>query len=186
MKCYEKLLALAAVVLTLPLLAAGQQDATRLAPVKASLMQNLDASKVHNGDEVRAKLKSTVHLANGTKLASGTILTGHVTEDQVNQQGTSKLGLCFDQALLKDGKSIPIKAMLVGASQPPYQTINRTTNYMWSPGTRQVDQIDALPGIDLHSRVSSKNSGVFVSSKKDLKLDNASQLEFAVGPQSGA
>jgi len=185
MKFYEKLLALAAVVLTLPLLAAGQ-DASRLTPVKASLMQNLDAKKVHNGDEVRAKLKSTAHLTDGTELPSGSILTGHVTEDQLNQQGTSKLAVRFDQAHLKSGKDIPIKAMLVGASQPPYQTVNRTTNYMWTPGTRQIDQIDALPGIDLHSRVSSKDSGVFVSSKKDVKLDNASQLEFAVGPQSGA
>lgn len=54
----------------------------------------------------------------------------------------------------------------------------------WTPNTLQVDQLNVVSGVDLHSRIHSKNSAVFVSqSKDDVKLDRGSQLTLAIGKQ---
>lgn len=45
----------------------------------------------------------------------------------------------------------------------------------------QIDEIGALSGVDLHSRIASKNSGVFVSTKKDdMKLSAGSEFALAI------
>ena len=47
-----------------------------------------------------------------------------------------------------------------------------------------IDQIGALKNVDLHSRLASQNSGVFVSTKKDdVKLMKGSRLELALAEQ---
>ena len=40
-----------------------------------------------------------------------------------------------------------------------------------------------VSGVDLHSKISSQNSGVFVSMKKnDVKLKAGSEIQFAIAP----
>ncbi len=54
----------------------------------------------------------------------------------------------------------------------------------WNDGTLAVDQIGAMNGVDLHSKIASQNSGVFVSTNKDnMKLVNGSELELAIAQQ---
>ena len=53
----------------------------------------------------------------------------------------------------------------------------------WTPATVQIDQENVASGVDLHSKISSQNSGVFVSTKKDdIKLRAGSEIQFAIGP----
>ncbi len=158
-------------------------------PVDASLQRNLDARKDKPGAEFEARLNSTVHLKNGPKLPSGTMLLGTVTTDHMRVRGTSRLALRFTEAKLKDGKDIPIKATIVNVSQPNYGYSMDGTSpaLIWSDKTLQVDELDALSGVDLHSKISAKNSGVFISHKKDnMKLSAGTRFTLAIAAKKKA
>jgi hypothetical protein len=185
-----------AVALALPLFAysqtpvAGYREATRMVRARSELTRTLDARKDHSGSAVEAKLRQNLTLTNGTKLPTGTILVGEVTMDDMQQQGLSRLALRFNQARLKNGTTVPIKATIVGFFGPgandydgyPQEGGDQVPN-SWTDGTLQVDQINVVGGVDLHSKISSANSGVFVSTKKDnVKLEKGSELQFAIGP----
>ncbi len=207
MKSHWNMLAIATAVLSLPLAGVAQNssaqntqdnsgsqmqstgmgEAMRMAPADAELSRNLDARKDHPGSPVRAHLTQTVHLKNGPELKSGTILIGQVVADDMQQQGTSRLALRFDQAQLKDGKVIPIKATITSIFLPQsgYYPSTPPPN-SWSDQTLRIDQINVVPGVDLHSNIASRNSGVFVSTKKDVKLGAGSDIQLAVAPAAAA
>jgi hypothetical protein len=211
MKYYFKTLAVVTTVVVLPLFAysqtstgqdsqstgftepvTGHREAMRMVPARAELMHPLDAKKDQSGSAVQAKLRQKVTLADGTELPNGTILVGEVTVDDMQQQGMSKLALRFNQARLKDGTAVWIKATIVGLFGPvaagdgydeyPVEAGEQVPN-SWTDRTLQVDQINVVAGVDLHSQISSGNSGVFVSTKKDdVKIDKGSEIQFAIAP----
>ena len=173
---------------------ASSQDsaapAMHMVPARAALNGALVASKVKPGDEFRATLAEKVQLQNGPKLPAGTVLIGQISTDDTNQAGTSKLALRFTSAKLKDGQTVPIKATIVGildtglANEDTYRlNPNGQTPASWNDGTLTVDQIGAMNGVDLHSKIASQNSGVFVSTKDNIKLVNGGELELAIAQQ---
>jgi hypothetical protein len=198
MKGHHRALAFATAVFALPLFAysqdattqdstqAAHHEATLMRPASALLVGNLDAVKDQSGYTVSAKLEGKVSLSDGTELPRGTVLLGKITTDDMQQQGTSKLALRFDQARLKNGTTVPIRATIVGFYAPAEGQIDEASGVVpnnWTANTVQLDQQDAAPGIDLHSKISSQNSGVFVSSRKDdVKLRAGSQIQFAIAP----
>jgi hypothetical protein len=161
--------------------------ALHLVPATALLLDTLDAKKLEPGAGFTAKLNTKVHLANGTELPAGTVLHGAVTSDDMNLQGTSKLALQFTTAQLKDGQSVPIKAAIVGlyfndGSEDAY---NGWAD--WNKQTEGVEQLDAMSGVDLHSKIDSQNSGVFVTTRKDdVKLGRGSNFSLAIAAEPGA
>jgi hypothetical protein len=168
-------------------------EASDMVPAQAALDKTLDAKSVKAGDQFEAKLTSKVHLKNGTELPSGTQLVGTVGTDDMQQNGQSKLALCISEAKLKDGKTVPVKATIVGVYGPgsggpsPYPVVpgDQVTNE-WTSSIHQVDQLGALSNVDLHSKLTSKNSGVLVSTKKDdFKLKQGTELALAIAPQNG-
>jgi hypothetical protein len=169
--------------------AAAQQEAAIMVPAQAAMIKSLDARKDKPGEEFRARLNNTVHLKNGPELPHGTILIGQVTTDDMQTSGNSRLALRFTEAKLKDGKVIPLKAMIVGVQPPESDTpteLNEQAPLPWNSNTLQVDQEGVFSGVDLHSRVNSQNSGVFVTKTKDnVKLRAGSELTLAVAAQSG-
>ena len=169
----------------------GMRAARRMVRARATLDRNLDSTKVKPGDEFRARLAKKVQLNNGPLLPEGTVLVGKVAADDMNVGGTSKFALRFTHANLKDGQVVPIKATIVGIYAPetvtsedyPIPAGDEVPN-TWNDGTLAVDQIDALPGVNLHSKIASKNSGVFVSTKKDnFKLEAESEFALAIAAQ---
>jgi hypothetical protein len=165
-------------------------DALHMVPARAALNGSLTASKVKAGDEFRATLAEKVQLSNGPKLPAGTILIGQISTDDMNQSGTSKLALRFTSAKLKNGQTIPIKATIVGildtglANEDTYRlNPNGQTPSSWNDGTLAIDQLGAMSGVDLHSKIASSNSGVFVSTKDNIKLVNGGELELAIAQQ---
>lgn len=172
----------------------GEHEAIRMVPARAELMHSLDAKldakKDQAGSAVEAKLRQKVVLTDGTILPNGTMLLGVVAMDDMQQQGMSKLALRFDRARLRNGTVVPIKATIVGFFGPG---VNDSDSYpavpgdqvpnSWNDGTLQIDQIDVVGGVDLHSGIASANSGVFVSTKKDdIKLNHGSEIQFAIAP----
>lgn len=166
----------------------GEHEAMRMVRARAVLQRSLNADKDKAGSEFEAKLSQKVQLHNGPELPSGTILVGKVAKDDMNVAGTSKLALRFTEAKLKDGQTVPIKATIVGLfhgpnSDPEGFDEGSTPDVpnTWNDGTLQVDEIDALPGVDLHSKIASRNSGVFVAKdKKNMTIDANRELALAI------
>jgi hypothetical protein len=170
---------------------AGQHEAMQMVPAQADLIKPLDARKAQPGMQFRVVLSNTIHLKNGTELPHGTALIGLVSTDDMHLSGTSKLALRFTKAELRNGKVLPIKATIVGVFPPaeqgaeeyPVAPGDQDTN-SWTNQMLQVDQIGALSGVDLHSKIASMNSGVFVSTKKhDVKLSAGSEFALAIAAQ---
>jgi hypothetical protein len=167
---------------------AGTHEAALMVPAQAYLVRDLDAKKDHSGESFEAKLSDSVQLKNGPELPKGTILTGVIENDDMQIHAQSKLALRITNAELKDGKVIPVKATIVGIDAP------QSTNYEgfpvapggqapndWNKETLAVDQIGALHDVDLHSRISGKNSGVLDSTRNNnMKLREGTELELAI------
>jgi hypothetical protein len=173
-----------------PTLSSARHEAMEMIPVETSLERNLDARKDKPGVQFQVRLRETAHLKNGPELPNGTTLIGTVTADRMNAQGTSRFALRFTEARLKDGRTIPIRATIMDVSRPengfgidPGTEAAQT----WRGKALQVDQIGALSGVDLHSRIGARNSGVFVSRKKDnMKFSAGTQLTLAIAAKKAA
>jgi len=201
MKIFCKTLALTAVIsaLSLPVLAqsasgpdsqslqASANEAAQMIPAIATLPHALDADKDHLDSTIEAELNRKVTLSNGTVLPSHTVLIGKVTRDDMQAAGTSEFALRFDQAQLKNGKIVPIKATIVDVRLPNSNIAAASASNDWTEKTLTVEQIDAVSGVDLHSEIASNNSAVFVSTKKhDVKVPAGSELKLAIGPATDA
>ena len=159
---------------------AGMRVAETMVPAQADLSTDLVADKIHVGETFHATLSDKVYLKNGPVLPRGTELVGQIVNDDMNLNGASKLALRFTKADLKGGVTIPIKATIVSFDQNPEEPGNGYVN-LWTDQMLQVDQIGALKGVDLHSRISGANSGVFVSTTNDhMKLSKGSELDLAI------
>ncbi len=168
----------------------SQADASKMVPALATLQHAIDAKKVQPGTQFRATLQQTVHLKNGTELPRDTVLVGTIATDQMHDGGTSTLALRFTQAQLKGGKVIPIQAdiMGIGGAITGDPTESYTSSYPLSPWdgtTTQVDEPGVLYGFDFHSKIGGRNSGYFVSTKRDdMKLSAGSQISLAIAAQN--
>lgn len=156
----------------------GQTEANRMVPAEAILAKTIDSRKAQAGQQFSATLSDKVQLKNGPELPRGTELIGTVATDDMHASGTSRLALRFTQAQLKDGKTIPIKATIVslynadgGDSYDP--------NF-WTPDVLRIDQERALSGVELHSRIADRNSGVFVSTKDEVRLPRGYGIALAI------
>jgi hypothetical protein len=163
---------------------AQQQEAAQMVSAQAHLLKTLDARKTRNGGQFEAVLDNSVHLKNGTELPHGTVLVGKVATDQMHPNGTSRLALRFTEAKLKDGKAVPIHVMIAGVGGPVedgYYGNYTDAPPTWSKSVLQMDENGAINDVDFHSNISSADSGVFVSTKKDdVKLSAGSQLSLAI------
>jgi len=162
-------------------------EAQQMVPARASLTHTWDANKLKPGERIEAKLAGKVVLKNGTELPNGSMLTGVVTTDNMHP-GNSKLALRFTEAKTTHGQTVPITATIVGVF-PPQSTTGQGYNNVagnqapnnWTNSELQVDQLNAIGGVDLHSRIAGENSGVFVTNKKDdVKLAQGSELTLAI------
>jgi hypothetical protein len=166
---------------------AGSSEAAQMVPARAYLTHKLDAKDAKPGTQFTADLSQSIVLRNGTELPRGTKLIGTVATDDLNMQGASKLALSITEAQLKDGKTIPVEATIVGVYGPESETAQGYTVAPgdeeandWTQNILSIDEMDAMSGVDLHSRIATRNSGVFVSKKKDIKLSAGSELALAI------
>lgn len=163
----------------------GASEAQHMVPARASLTHALDANSTHAGDQFRATLTETVHLNNGVVLHRGDALVGEVSTDDMNTTGKARLAVRFTQVVPKNGQAIPIKATIV-ALYKPEDLVNSYSESAdvpnnWNDGTLTVDELGVVSGVDLHSRIASENSGVFVTtSKNDVKIPAGSEIALAI------
>jgi hypothetical protein len=95
---------------------AGQASASaaQATNVSAELTKKIESKDAKAGDQVFAKTTSEAHLANGTKIPKGSKLLGHVTDVQAKSKENhdGHVAFCFDHAVLKDGREVPVNAIV--------------------------------------------------------------------------
>ena len=89
-----------------PMMAQGAVPAGTILPV--SLNKGLNASKVHTGQEIRARVMQDVP---GTQMRRGAEVVGHVVEVNSSRNGPAKLAIRFDSVRVH-GQSIPVSTNL--------------------------------------------------------------------------
>ena len=164
-----------------------RREASDMVPAHAALENTLDTKNCHIGQQIRAKLGENVQLKNGPKLPNGTMLIGKITQVETQPKNV-KLAVRFTQAKLKDGTTVPIRAMVVAIARPSsgmnFGNPSTPARDLWNRNTYQVDQIGAVSGADLHSKINGRNSAVISSDKKnDVKIDAGSRLDMAIAKQ---
>ncbi len=172
--------------------AGGSALAMQMVPARAALTRDIDAAKIKSGTQIQIRLADKVHLKNGTELPSGTVLIGTVTSDHMKATGASRLALDFTQARLKNGSTMPIKATIVGVAPPEHMNdagydvpAGQQMPNTWNTSMLQIDAINALSGVDMHSKIDGQNSGVFISNKKhDMKFGAGTEFALAIGAAS--
>ena len=181
-------LPIAGALLLFPSIAPAQTLASNT-PGVVELTHALDSKKLTSGATIQTRLTHPVRLADGTKLPTGTWLNATVAEDDMQVGGKVKLALRFTEARMKDGKTVPIKATILAVATQPTPVTNAANDeevLMPVPENlnNQPDIVDATgvaSGVDLHSKASSQNSGVFVTSTKDdIKLPLGTKMELAL------
>lgn len=177
--------------------ASAQQDTTQqqswnMVGATARLQQKLDASTAHSGQEVRAKLNGSVRVS-GMHLNRGTELVGKVDQVQASSNGgTSMLSIVFNQAKMKDGRTVPVKVTVLGAYPSDEAQLAINGNQTMPPPPRHVEnneRVDQEAGtlhhVSLHSAVQNQDSVTFRDDRGDLKLKAGTFLELGIAPETG-
>jgi hypothetical protein len=163
-------------------------EAAKMVPATAVFVSTVDSQKMTSGTQIKVQLKEKVRLGNGTELPAGTILVGQAVDD-ATQSGKAKLALRFTQANLKSGQIVSIKVTIFSIHKEAGETesAEASAGGSWDKQALGVNQADAIPSIDLHSKIASPDSGVFVSTKKDdVKLSQGFRIGLAIAPRSGS
>ena len=165
----------------------------QMVSANAQLVKSVNSKDASQGQTVKAKLTSSVRAANGVKLDKGTMLIGKVEQvRKSNNDGPAKLSLGFDRAQLKDGKTVPVKATLLGA-YPSANWVDPTATSSLMPlqphtipSDRKVDQQPGtLSHVAMHSSVQSNASGVFTNKDGNVNLKRGTRLQVAIAPSEG-
>ena len=96
---------------------ASAEQATDLS---ARLTKSIDSKHARVGDEVVARTTENARLADGTRLPKGSRLIGHVTEVHAKSRAEhdGQLAVAFDRAVLRNGRQVPIHAVMESISAP--------------------------------------------------------------------
>ena len=171
----------------------AQQTQQSLVSVNATLEHGLNSKDATQGQTVQAKLTDSAKTENGMKLDKGTVLLGKVEQVQKSTDNSpAKLSVTFDQAKLKDGRTVPVKATLLAAYPPnggnyyPYtgsSSMTLGTQNQTVSDDRKVDQEPgALGDVAMHSAVQDNTSGTFTNKNGNINLRKGTQLQIAVAP----
>lgn len=156
------------------------------------LVKALDSKKLKEGDEVEAKLTGGITLPNGTEVARGTKLIGHVTEAKARSKGGSEstLGIVFDKIVRAPGEEAPIKGVLQAVAPNPnqelttggpmeYGDLKQATVAPGASDTRKGPTPilnDASVGVLGIKGMQLGPDGVLTSSGKEVKLDSGTRI----------
>lgn len=89
--------------------------------VMVELMKTLDAKKLKAGDPVTTRLTQGMRAGDGTFVAAGSVVKGHVTAATAKGNGApqSSIVIAFDNVALKNGQQLPFQATIQAVGAPP-------------------------------------------------------------------
>jgi hypothetical protein len=160
--------------------------------IPALLDTALDSKKRNAGDEVQAKTVAPVTLADGTVIARGAKVIGHVAEAKAlgKGDGQSSLTIAFDKITTPDGKTVNIKGHIQAVGPNPNAgqsnggvdyggSMNRSMQHS-GPGQDTYAQIPVLneqsAGVEGIKNLGLSDDGTLTSGEKSVKLEHNAQL----------
>lgn len=169
--------------------------------VYANLEKTIDAKKSKPGDPVSAKVTVGARLSDGTVVPLGSVLSGHVDSVTPSEnKSDSALVLTLDKLAVKNGKEIPIKAVIVrvssfaltfgqeqanndpDANRPSAASDQRASAAAViahpAPGSEVVAH--PIEGLTLSGSANDPNSGTLTQAKKNIHLTNNTQFIISV------
>jgi hypothetical protein len=172
----------------------GFAQSTELTGGTARLDQTIDAQHASPGQQVQATLNDKIETAGGVELPKGTELLGTISSAQASENhGPSTVSLAFTKAQLKDGKTIPVKVMLLGAY--PSGDSGNPAGYgqnLVGPAPKHISpsqKIDQEPGLLSHTSMTASaegsNSATFRDRDGNLKLRQGTYFQVGVAPLNG-
>jgi hypothetical protein len=92
-----------------------------MSAVTGELQGKLDSKTAKDGDPVVLKTTAKVQTSDGTIIAKGSRLTGHITEVQAHnsERAVAQIGMVFDHVELKNGQSIAVHTLIRTAQPAP-------------------------------------------------------------------
>jgi hypothetical protein len=153
----------------------------------ARLDRTLKTNSAVMGQAISARLTAAIHTPEGVELPRDTELLGRVDKVQAStDKGPAMLSVTFYQARMKDGKTLPIKAIVAAfaspsATEPLPQAVAADDSFDQEPG--------AIGDVALNSAVANRVSGTFTDAKGNFTLPQGTQLLIGVGvpsPQAAA
>lgn len=165
-----------------------------LAGGTARLDHVLDAQKTKQGDGIEAKLQSDVTTPDGTQLPRGTELKGTVTAVNASPNGgPSSISIRFDQAVTRDGKSVPVKVAVIGAYPNDENQLSMYDESSMAPVQKHIslkDRFNQEPGtlhhIAMRTQVSGQNSATFNNQNGNVKLRTGTFFQVGIGSSSAS
>ncbi|MGD0214933.1 MAG: hypothetical protein ABSB87_17035 [Terriglobales bacterium] len=166
--------------------------------IVGTLVGALDSKKKKPGEEVVMKTTAVdVHLSDGTVIARGSKIVGHITEAKARAGGDaeSSLGIVFDKITLKDGKTLAIAGLLRAVAPSnegngggvDYGDLKQTVSH-----TMAGTDWGAAPTLNEHSEgaqgikgLQLLSDGMLKSGEKTIKLDYGAQIVLNVQLASG-
>jgi hypothetical protein len=162
------------------------------------LVKALDSRKVHEGDEVEAKLTGGITLPDGTSHPRDARVLGHVTEAKARSKGAaeSSLEIVFDTLVGPGGAKTAIHGAVLAAAPNPnpqtggpdaagniYTHLDASTTAAVANDQRAV----SVPMLNDTSRgalgiedLNLKPDGIFTSGGKEVKLRSGIRLLLSV------
>jgi hypothetical protein len=187
---------------------AAQADGSRptrvvqMVNVTAQLQKTIDAKKNKAGDAVLAKVSDGGNLSDGTTVPSGSVLVGHINSVTPSEKkGDSTLVFTFDKVAIKNGKEVPIKAVVVKisslastfgqeknddpeANRPAHSSLGSPaggtviahppSNDLTASGPHPID------GLTLSGSPADATSATLTQAKKNVQLNNYTQLVVSI------
>lgn len=176
-----------------PLRARATGAAYEMVPTEGLLANELDSRRIRDDQPFEVTLIHKVQLSDGQMLPGKTRLLGKVVTNEIGANGVATLALRISVARLKNGRSVSLRATVTGFAPPVIDfgwsdyTAEDTPPAPWDGKTLEISQMGILPGLDLHSRIAGKNSGVFTSTRKEtVRLLRNSQIYMVIAPTQAA
>lgn len=144
----------------------------------AVLTHALDTKSAGPGQIVSVKLTTSIRANGGVELPRGTELLGKVESvSAAKDHGPARITLTFNQAHLKDGKTLPVKATLVS-----FSSADQAAELPQSVNTDGVfdEPSGGIGDTTMHSEVKAANSGTLASQRGDVKLPEGTKFLVAV------
>lgn len=163
-------------------IAQDQTQTMKLMAGDTELVHTLDTKSAMPGQLVTVKLTDTIKTPEGVELPRGTELVGRVDQVKASEGKTpSKLVLTFNQAHLKDGKTLAVKATLVGFA--PAGQVGELPTAVASDASFDQEP-GAMGDVSLRSAVKQPVSGTLTNNHSNIKLGEGTQFLVAVGVPS--
>lgn len=169
---------------------AAMAQSLTMTGVNARLNHTLDSKNAVPGQIVSVKIDHAVKTVDGIDLPKGTELMGKV--DQVHSSengGPATLSIVLNQAQMKDGKQVPVKATLIGAYPPGQHSDDLYGTETMGPAPRHIsmqEKVDQEPGVLSHtsmtSSVKSHDSAVFRKDNGDVRLAAGTYFQMGIAP----